>query len=150
MDGINEKGLTARPLFFTQGKEVDAEHPDRSALDSDHWISYILDNFATVKAAVASIRNDVRLKVIYEHYEYASGKHISMADVSGDSPIIEIQDGKVAIFHGPQYRVLTNPTFDGKKYALLFNPDMDSYSSFAIDSRHQITQAVKNFETPSA
>jgi len=39
MDGMNEKGLTARPLFFTQGKEVDAAHPDRPALDSDHWIS---------------------------------------------------------------------------------------------------------------
>lgn len=109
MDGLNEKGLTARTLFFTQGKEVDAAHPDRPALDSDHWTSYILDNFATVKAAVTSIRNNVRLKVIHDHYEYASGKHIAMADVSGDSAIIEIQDGKVAIFHGPQYRVLTNP-----------------------------------------
>lgn len=109
MDGINEKGLTARTLFFTQGKTVDVEHPQRPALDSDHWISYVLDNFATVKDAVAAIRNDVRLKVITDNYEYASGKHISMADVSGDSAIIEIQDGKVAIFHGPQYRVLTNP-----------------------------------------
>lgn len=109
MDGINEKGLTARTLFFTQGTQVDAAHPDRPALDSPYWISYILDNFANVKDAVASIRDNVRLKVITDNYEYASAKHISMADASGDSAIIEIQDGNVVIFHGPEYTTLTNP-----------------------------------------
>ena len=58
--------ISYRTLFFTQGKEVDAAHPDRPALDSDHWTSYILDNFATVKEAVASIRKKVRLKVIHD------------------------------------------------------------------------------------
>jgi len=32
-----------------------------------------------------------------------------MADTTGDSAIVEIEDGKVAIFHGPEYRIFTNP-----------------------------------------
>ncbi len=32
-----------------------------------------------------------------------------MADATGDSAIVEIENGKMVIFHGPEYRILTNP-----------------------------------------
>ena len=32
-----------------------------------------------------------------------------MADATGDSAIVEIQVGTVVIFHGHEYRILTNP-----------------------------------------
>jgi choloylglycine hydrolase len=31
-----------------------------------------------------------------------------MADAAGDSAIVEIQDGKVVIFHGREFTILTN------------------------------------------
>jgi len=42
-------------------------------------------------------------------FSYATPKHLAMADATGDSAIVEIQKGKVAIFHGAQYQILTNP-----------------------------------------
>ncbi len=42
-------------------------------------------------------------------YSYATPKHLAIADATGDSAVFEIENGKLTIFHGHQYRVLTNP-----------------------------------------
>ncbi|WP_261836656.1 linear amide C-N hydrolase [Vibrio ishigakensis] len=110
MDGMNEKGLTARTLYFDQG-EIDqvSTSDDMPELDGDHWVSYVLDNFATVDEAVKALES-VKLVAIKGGYSYsASPKHLSIADSTGDSAIVEIQDGEVKIFHGKQYQVMTNP-----------------------------------------
>ena len=115
MDGMNEAGLTARTLFYIDGNPNHVVAPDsgRKELAEDHWVSFVLDNFATVADAVEAIRNDVHIvSVIGEKgsgYSYATPKHLSMADTTGDSAIVEIQDGKLAIFHGREYRIFTNP-----------------------------------------
>ena len=114
-DGMNEAGLTARTLFYVDGdpNETVAPGSDRKELDEDHWVSFALDNFAGVADAVDAIRNEVYLVSVVgkegSGFSYATPKHLAMADATGDSAIIEIQDGKVRIFHGPQYQILTNP-----------------------------------------
>ena len=114
-DGMNEAGLTARTLFYLDGKanEIVAAGSKKKELDEDHWVSFVLDNFATVADAVKAIRNEVYIVSVVgkrgSGFSYATPKHLAMADASGDSAIVEITDGKVAIFHGPQYRILTNP-----------------------------------------
>ncbi len=114
-DGMNEAGLSARTLFYMDGKanEIVAPDSNKQELDEDHWVSYVLDNFASVKDAVASIKNDVYIVAITgkkgSGYSYATPKHLAISDASGDSAIIEIEDGKVEIFHGREYQILTNP-----------------------------------------
>ncbi|GAL19217.1 choloylglycine hydrolase [Vibrio maritimus] len=110
MDGINEQGLTARTLYFDQG-ETDEHQSDNNkpVLEGDHWVSYVLDNFSTVSDALEGLEG-LRLVSVKGGYSYsASPKHMSIADSTGDSAIIEIQDGEVKVFHGEQYRVMTNP-----------------------------------------
>ena len=114
-DGINEAGLSARTLFYLDGKTNEIVAPDskKRELYEDHWVSYVLDNFANVKDAVRSIKNDVYIVSIKAEkgsgFSYATPKHLAISDASGDSAIIEIEDGKVKIFHGKEYQVLTNP-----------------------------------------
>ena len=54
MDGMNEAGLTARTLFYVDGNPNQVVAPDntRKELDEDHWVSFVLDNFATVSQAI--------------------------------------------------------------------------------------------------
>jgi choloylglycine hydrolase len=74
-------------------------------------VSFVLDNFATVAEAVDAIENRVYLVSVKgrKGYSYATPKHLAIADATGDSAIVEIEDGKLEIFHGREYRVLTNP-----------------------------------------
>jgi len=114
-DGMNEVGLTARTLFYVDGDPNEIVAPDnkKKELDEDHWVSFVLDNFATVADAVEAIRNKVYIVSVIgktgSGYSYATPKHLAMAHAKGDSAIVEIQKGKVEIFHGPEFRILTNP-----------------------------------------
>jgi len=112
-DGMNEAGLTARTLFYLDGDPNESVAPDatKPELDEDHWVSFVLDNFATVAETVDALGNQVHLVSIQggKGYPYATPKHLAMADASGDSAIVEITKGKMNIFHGPEYRILTNP-----------------------------------------
>jgi choloylglycine hydrolase len=113
-DGMNEAGLTARTLYYLEGEPNELVSPDskKKELDEDHWVSFVLDNFATVKDAIDAIRNQVYIVSVVgkkdSGYSYATPKHLAMADATGDSAVVEIQDGKVEIFHGREFRILTN------------------------------------------
>jgi choloylglycine hydrolase len=114
-DGMNEAGMTARTLFYVDGAANEIVAPDtkKKELDEDHWVSFVLDNFATVEDAVDAIRDKVHVVSVVgkkgSGYSYATPKHLAIADARGDSAIIEIQKGKVVIFHGREFRILTNP-----------------------------------------
>lgn len=110
MDGMNEKGLAGHTLFYTNGSQVQQSNQDKPVIESSAWLSYILDNFSNVNDAVNAIEHDVRLVAKKMPIDYASDtKHIAIEDVSGDSAIIEIDNGQVHVYHGKQYRVMTNP-----------------------------------------
>lgn len=109
MDGMNEKGLAGHTLFYSHGKQQQADNQDKPVLQSRSWLSYILDNFATVDQAVQGLQQ-VRLEAAKLPIDYASDtKHIAIEDSTGDSAIIEIDDGIVHIYHDQAYRVMTNP-----------------------------------------
>ena len=114
-DGLNEVGLTARTLYYLEGDPNQTMAPDdnKQELDEDHWVSFVLDNFATVGQALDALRNDVHIVSVAGErgsgYSYATPKHLALADATGDSAIVEIQDGTLQIFHGAEYRILTNP-----------------------------------------
>lgn len=110
MDGVNEKGLSGHTLYYSNGSQVQADNQDKPVLETQAWLSYILDNFATVEEAVKSLQNDVRLVAVKLPIDYASDtKHIAIEDATGDAAIIEIDNGKVNIYHDKSYTVMTNP-----------------------------------------
>jgi len=114
MDGMNEKGLAGHTQYYDDGSQIQSDNKDKPVLESRAWLSYILDNFSNVNEAVAAIKTDVRLVAKRMPIDYASDtKHIAIEDLTGDSAIIEIDNGKVNIYHDKNYQVMTNqPSFD--------------------------------------
>ena len=104
-DGLNEKGLAAHLLYLT-----DSEYPTTASnepqISNTLWAQYILDNFATVNEALEGTKN---LSIVATK---VNGRvwpiHLAIEDATGDSAIIEFIKGKVKIYHGKQYRVMTN------------------------------------------
>lgn len=156
-DGMNEAGLTARTLFYLDGDPNESVAPDTAKLelDADHWVSFLLDNFATVAEAVEAVRGQVYLVPVkgQQGYSYATPKHLAVADATGDSAIIEIQKGKLEIFHGPQYRILTNPPSyqqqlaNAAKYQSVRETDLPS-SWDALDRFVRADYWVRHFPKP--
>ena len=75
----------------------------------------MLDNFASVKEAVGSLKDEPF--VLVSDYIPGTDKftslHLSISDAYGDNAIFEYIDGKLNIHHDPTYVVMTNsPAFD--------------------------------------
>ncbi len=114
VDGLNEAGLAAHQLFLPESNygELDGSRP---ALSVAVWMQYVLDNFATVAAAVAWI-DEVQLAIAAQS-DPKSGRavtlHLALEDRSGDSAIVEYLDGAPRIHHDRHYTVMTNsPPFE--------------------------------------
>ncbi|HHX8642055.1 TPA: linear amide C-N hydrolase [Vibrio diabolicus] len=119
-DGINEAGLNANLLYLAETKygERDPEHP---GLSVSLWAQYFLDNFQTVAEAVKAAESfQVQpFELIHQGEPADAPVHLSLADASGDSAVIEILDGKTVIHHGPQYTVMTNSPVYDEQHVLL-------------------------------
>ncbi|OAH42681.1 choloylglycine hydrolase [Sphingobium yanoikuyae] len=113
-DGMNEAGLTANLLWLVESEypHFDGKQPGMSIAI---WTQYVLDNFATVKAAVDELSKE-SFVVVTDNIpgeERLGTLHLAISDASGDSAIFEYIKGKLVIHHGPQYPVMTNsPIFD--------------------------------------
>lgn len=104
-DGINEKGLAVHLLYLTD-TQYPAVTPSSSKISNAMWAQYILDNFATVDEALKGTKN---LPLVATE---VNGKtwpiHLTMEDATGDSAVIEFIQGKMHVYHGSQYRIMTN------------------------------------------
>ena len=114
-DGMNEKGLDANILWLAEA-DFGVRDENLPGLSLSLWAQYYLDNFATVSEAVEATKH-TRLQLVPvtvgNRKKISSTVHLSLADKTGDSAIIEYIDGKPAIYHGRNYTVMTNsPTFD--------------------------------------
>lgn len=116
-DGMNEKGLVANMLYLAE-----SEYPpedSRPTLVTGAVVQYLLDNFATVNEAVATMRQE-KLRVV--SVPAPNGRkgtvHFSISDPSGDSAIFEYIDGQLVIHHGRQYQVMTNSPIYSEQLAL--------------------------------
>lgn len=108
-DGMNEKGLSANLLYLDQ-----TQYPPRGdgpVLSNYLLAQYMLDNFATVNEALEAMSGFQIVAPILADREWPL--HLSIADASGDSAIIEFIGGKRVVHHGKQYQVMTNePAYD--------------------------------------
>ena len=135
-DGVNEKGLAANMLWLS---ESDYGKRDESVpgLSVALWAQYVLDNFATVDEVVRAFDNtqfQLVEQIIPRTSPTAGTKmmpaslHLSLADKSGDSAIIEYIDGKPVIYHDKNYTIMTNsPTFDKQE------ANLQQYQGFGGD-----------------
>lgn len=115
-DGMNDKGLVANLLYLGESDFGPAPADDRPRLSFAAWVDYVLTNFATVNEVVEAF-TDPKIYVVPINFGpngiAAPTVHLSVADASGDSAIIEYLDGKPVIHHGRKYQVMTNsPTYD--------------------------------------
>lgn len=113
-DGINEKGLAVHLLYLPETKTGPRDER-LPGLAISLWPQYYLDNFATVAEAVAALETQpYQLLMVVEPSSGKAGTiHIALEDPSGDSAVLECIDGKIRVYHGREYTVMTNqPTFD--------------------------------------
>lgn len=104
-DGMNEAGLSANLLYLT-GTEHARIDPAKPKLSNLRMAEYVLDNFATVAEALAALQ---KLQVVSERALSREWPlHLSIADRSGDSAVVEFLDGRMVIHRGNQTVVMTN------------------------------------------
>lgn len=111
VDGMNERGLVANILYLTESEYVKPRKWDkRKPLSISMWVQYLLDNYATVEEAVKDIEKEKIYIVTAEipNDGRQAGLHVSISDSKGDSAIFEYIKGKLKIYHGKEYKVLTN------------------------------------------
>ncbi|MGV8057732.1 MAG: linear amide C-N hydrolase [Smithellaceae bacterium] len=119
-DGINERGLTANILWLA---ESDYGKRDETipGLAISLWAQYMLDNFTTV-AQVVEFTNTKKFQLVTANMPGTKDRatvHLSLADASGDSTIIEYIGGKPNIYHNRQYTVMTNSPLFAEQLAHL-------------------------------
>lgn len=121
-DGLNEAGLTANLLYLSES-HFGARDEKTPGLAVSLWAQYFLDNFATVSEAVASMEK-TPFQILMSSMQTAQGMkqgtvHLALSDKTGDTAVIEYIDGRPKIYHGAQYKVMTNsPPFDQQLAAL--------------------------------
>ncbi len=123
LDGMNEKGLVVNLLYLKESKyyKPQKNNKDKKAILVSAWGQYVLDNFATVKEAVREFQKGEIYIVpleIDDNSSHNSGLHLSISDSKGDSAIFEYVDGKLKIYHGKEYKVMTNSPIYNEQLAL--------------------------------
>ncbi|MGL5956985.1 MAG: linear amide C-N hydrolase [Phocaeicola sp.] len=117
-DGMNEKGLVVNLLSLAES-EYQLPNDKRPVLAVSLWPQYVLDNFATVQEAMAVLEDDAFQIVAPELPNVAKAKlHLSISDPTGDSAVLEYKNGKLMIYHGPEYKVMTNSPFYDDQLAI--------------------------------
>ena len=111
-DGMNEAGLVANLLYLAESDY--GEPGGKPILSISLWAQYALDNFTTVSEAVEALAKEP-FRVVAPKLPNGKGAqlHLSLSDATGDSAIFQYIGGKLVIYHGKQYTVMTNsPTYD--------------------------------------
>ena len=146
-DGVNERGLAAHMLYFPPA-DYGTRDASKPGLQAALWAQYALDNAATVDEALANLQKIQVVKVVVEsHGQKQSGTvHLALEDASGDSAVLEYVGGKLIVYHGPQYRVMTNaPAYDEQLKLLgerdFANPTMDTPVPGNVNPRDRFQRA---------
>lgn len=144
VDGINEQSFQAGGLYLAESDYGERDF-SRPGLHLKFAIQYLLDTFATVAEAVSWLRqSNVQIIPIEIGGKPGTG-HISVADKSGDSAIVEFLDGETSIHHGKEFTVMANsPVYEEqltlvKRYAGMGGSD---YLPGGTDSSDRFARAA--------
>ncbi len=107
VDGVNEKGLSGHMLWLGVS-DYGARNPQRPALSVGMWLQYCLENFATARELAEAFEKD-SFQIATANFDgLKASVHLAFEDASGDSVIIEYQNGKPRVYHDRQNTVMTN------------------------------------------
>jgi penicillin V acylase-like amidase (Ntn superfamily) len=110
IDGFNEKGLAAHGLYL-KSTNFGPRDETKPGVHAGMWLQYLLDQAGTVAEAVA-LMDDIDIVMVTARGHDAT-LHIALEDPTGDSAIIEFDQGKQVIHHGREFTLMTNdPTYD--------------------------------------
>lgn len=118
---MNEKGLVANLLYLAESDYGDAaaQAKNKPGLCISDWAQYVLDNFATVAAAVKTLRKEpFFVAPAMSPDGHAGTVHLAITDPTGDIAIFEYIGGRLTIHHGPEYHVMTNSPIYEEQLAL--------------------------------
>lgn len=111
-DGVNEKGLAGQVHWLAES-DYGAFDPAKPGLSLALWLQFYLDNFACVQEAVTFTQKTPFQLATGTYQGKKATLHLALADVTGDSVIIEYIAGKPQLYHSKAHTVMTNsPTFD--------------------------------------
>lgn len=121
-EGVNEKGLAAHLLYNGETKQPERDRKT-PGLGPMEWIHYVLGNYGSVEDAAADLNK-------YQIYMYpfpfqgdqiVLPLHFKIEDASGDNAIIEFIDGKINVWRGKEYAVMTNEPLYAEQLEFLKN-----------------------------
>lgn len=110
-EGMNEKGLVMNGLFCKESvyKEAVSKNDKTPVMSLAVFVSYFLDNFASVDEAEAWLKaNDFNISGETFDGGTVSLLHWALTDRSGTTLLIEYESGKMKLFKGRDLQVLTN------------------------------------------
>lgn len=114
-EGMNECGLVMNGLFCKGSvyREVVAADDSTPVMSLSVFVSYFLDNFASVDEAESWLRaNDFAINGRTFDGGTVSLLHWALTDRSGRTLVMEYADGKLHLYKGRELQVLTNdPAF---------------------------------------
>ncbi|HXM07047.1 MAG TPA: linear amide C-N hydrolase, partial [Candidatus Acidoferrum sp.] len=147
-DGINERGLATHMLYFPPA-DYGVRQPSKPGLQAALWAQYALDKAATVSQAFANLEKIqvVKIEIQAHGQTQRATVHLALEDASGDSAILEYIGGKLVVYHGRQYRVMTNaPAYDEQLRLLsqlnYSNPTMDTRVPGNVNPRDRFQRAT--------
>lgn len=113
-EGMNDRGLVCNGLFCNSTEYRQAAPGSQTPVMSLAVIvSYFLDNFATVDEVETALTSST-FGITGKTFDggTVSLLHWGFTDASGNTLVMEFEKGKLNVYKGKQYQVLTNnPTF---------------------------------------
>jgi penicillin V acylase-like amidase (Ntn superfamily) len=147
-DGINERGLAAHMLYFPPAA-YGQRNPAKAGLQAALWAQYALDSSATVAQALTNLQKIqvVKISIVAHGQTQNATVHLALEDATGDSAILEYIGGKLIVYHGRQYRVMTNAPAYNEQLKLLSelnfsNPTMDTPVPGNVNPRDRFQRAT--------
>jgi penicillin V acylase-like amidase (Ntn superfamily) len=115
-DGVNEAGLDFNALWLAPS-DYGPRDINRTGLSAIAWGQFFLDNYATVAEALNDFpKRNIQIVAVPAEangQKIVPALHLSIADKTGDSAILEYIAGKLIVHHGSQFRVMANaPPYD--------------------------------------
>ena len=135
-------------LYFPPA-DYGSRDPSKPGLQAALWAQYALDNAATVSQALANLEKVqvVKIEIEVHGQTQRATVHLALEDATGDSAILEVINGKLVVYHGRQYRVMTNaPAYDEQLRLLselnYSNPTMDIRVPGNVNPRDRFQRAT--------
>ena len=113
-DGVNECGLMAQKLTFSNGVQlVEDKHDDKIQLEAYEFVTYILGNFSSVTEVEENIEKiELMSNVINNTKHGGSELHFSLSDESGRNIVVEPSQHPMRIIDNPLGVVTNMPKFE--------------------------------------